>query len=78
MNRKDYIDNTVISTVQVPCMKWYGEYETAISLDNEDTWIIVEGYDNEYEALRGHRSYCNIVSMGNLDQIKSIWEVKEV
>ena len=49
-------EEIVISTIKVPCLDWYGSYETAISLDGR-SWRIAEGYDTEEEALKGHEKY---------------------
>ena len=52
-------DGIVISTVKVICLAWYGDYETAISIDNAN-WRIYEGYNTEEEALEGHKKYMNM------------------
>ena len=46
-------DNVEFSTIKVPCLSWYGEYETAISIDGKP-WRIYRGYDSKEEALKGH------------------------
>ena len=46
-------DKVVFSTIKPPCLSWYGEYETAISIDGSD-WRIYRGYDSKEEALKGH------------------------
>ena len=46
-------DNVEFSTIKVLCLTWYGEYETAISIDGSD-WRIYKGYDSKEEALKGH------------------------
>ena len=49
-------DNVVISTVKPHFMAWYGEYETAISIDGEP-WRIAEGYETLEEAIEGHDKF---------------------
>ena len=44
-----------ISTV-MPRFALHGEYETEISIDGRNCGI-VEGYDSEEEALKGHSKY---------------------
>ena len=52
-------DNVFISTVKVTFLKWFGEYETAVSIDNKPLRIL-EGYDTEEEAIKGHNKYKNM------------------
>ena len=52
-------DNVFISTVKVAFLKWHGEYETAVSIDNKPLRIL-EGYDTEEEAIKGHNKYKNM------------------
>lgn len=49
-------DNVVFSTIKAPCLAWYGEYETAISIDG-NPWRVCKGYDSEEEALKGHEEF---------------------
>lgn len=49
-------DNVKISTIKVPCLTWWGEYETAISVDGSP-WRIYKGYDNKESALEGHNIF---------------------
>ena len=53
-------DGTIISTIKPVYMAWFGEYETAISFDNQKTWNIAEGYDTKEEAEKGHDKYANM------------------
>lgn len=40
-------DGVIISTLKpTHFLAWYGNYETAVSIDRND-WRIVEGYENE-------------------------------
>lgn len=52
-------DGIIISTVTVEFLAWYGEYETAISLDGFD-WRILEGYNTKEKAIAGHNKYVNM------------------
>lgn len=52
-------DGITISTIEPPCMAWYGKYETAISID-EGKWRIYKGYDTKEEALKGHEEVKNM------------------
>ena len=52
-------DNVFISTVKVTFLKWHGEYETAVSIDNKPLRIL-EGYDTKEEAIKGHNKYKNM------------------
>mgnify|MGYP004495295695 FL=1 len=49
-------DGYIISTVK-SYDKCYGAYETAIMLKGLDYWNIVEGYETEEEAIKGHAKY---------------------
>ena len=40
-------------------MAWYGNYETAVSIDGND-WRILEGYETEQQAREGHSKYENM------------------
>ena len=46
-------DGVTISTVKVPFLNWYGDYETAIRIDNEP-WRIYKGYSTQKDAINGH------------------------
>lgn len=64
-------DGIKISTVKVPFLAWYGEYETAISIDGS-SWRIYRGYDNKEEALKGHEELTKmtkeeILNLSSLD-----------
>ena len=52
-------DNVVISTVKPHFMAWYGEYETAISINGEP-WRIAKGYDTLEEAIKGHARFSSM------------------
>lgn len=72
MNMKTKLGKGIIlSTVSVPFMNWYGDYETAISFDDMSTWRIIEGYENEEDAVEGHMKYENM-PIGKLRKIKYI------
>ena len=49
-------DGVIISTVRPMCLAWYGEYETAVSINGEP-WRILEGYETETDATQGHNKY---------------------
>ena len=49
-------DGYIISTVK-SYDNCYGTYETAIMLEGLDYWNIVEGYETEEEAIKGHAKY---------------------
>lgn len=56
--RRDTLkEGIILSTVRPVCLAWYGEYETAITFDNQKTWKILKGYDTEKEAVRGHEEF---------------------
>ena len=57
--RTERKDGVVISTVRPYFMAWYGNYETAISIDGND-WRILEGYETEQQAREGHSKYENM------------------
>ncbi len=57
--RTEREDKVVISTVRPPFMAWYGNYETAVSIDGED-WRILEGYETPQQAIEGHSKYENM------------------
>lgn len=46
-------DGVIISTVAPSFLAWYGEYETAISIDGKP-WRIARGYESLEEAIEGH------------------------
>ena len=46
-------DGVIISTVVPSFLAWYGEYETAISIDGKP-WRIARGYESLEEAIEGH------------------------
>ena len=64
-------ERIVISTT-LSRLAWYGEYETAISMDGKD-WRIVESYDIEEEAIKGHKKYTKMTKgeMLKLSYIKN-------
>lgn len=43
-------------------------FETAIMLTEFGTWHIVEAYEDEEAAIKGHKKYCNM-SVNELDKI---------
>ena len=45
-------DGVIISTVAPSFLAWYGEYETAISIDGKP-WRIARGYESLEEAIEG-------------------------
>ena len=64
-------DDIIISTVEAPCLAWYGKYETAISVDNKP-WRIYKGYENKEEALKWHEKFSKmhkeeILNLSSLD-----------
>lgn len=64
-------DSTTLSTIRPYGMAWYGNYETAISFDNQDTWYIIEGYDTEEDAIKGHKKY-EQMSTSELEKLEFI------
>lgn len=60
-------DGVVVSTVEPPCMAWYGKFETAIKIESS-SWKIAEGYETLEEALEGHNKYANM----SIDEIKKL------
>ena len=59
-------DNVKFSTIKVPFLAWYGEYETAISIDGKP-WRIYRGYDSKEEALKGHEELTKMTKEEILD-----------
>ena len=57
--RTERKDGVVISTVRPPFMVWYGNYETAVSIDGNE-WRILEGYTTAKQAIEGHNRYENM------------------
>ena len=67
--RRDFLEEGVIlSTVKPVCMAWYGEYETAITFDNQKNWRILKGYNTEKEAIKGHEEFLKM----NIDELKNL------
>ena len=67
--RRDFLEEGVIlSTVKPVYMAWYGEYETAITFDNQKNWIILKGYNTENEAIKGHEEFLKM----NIDELKNL------
>lgn len=64
-------EGVILSTVSVEFINWYGDYETAITFDNQQTWRIIEGYKSEEDAVEGHMKYENM-SIGRLKNIRYI------
>ena len=52
-------DGVVISTVRPMFLAWYGNYETAVSIDGEP-WRILEAYETAKQAIEGHKKYENM------------------
>lgn len=57
--RTERKDGVVISTIKPQFMAWYGNYETAVYIDNGD-WRILEGYETAKQAMDGHNKYENM------------------
>lgn len=68
--RTEREDGVIVSTVRLRCFAWYGNYETAVSIDKMP-WKILEGYDTEEQAVKGHEKYENMSKedLENLDCI---------
>ena len=49
-------DGYIISTVKSYDNR-YGAYETTIGLKDLEYWKVVEGYETEEEAIKGHEKY---------------------
>lgn len=50
-------DNVIVYTTEPPySLAWYGEYETAVSIDGE-RWRIAESYETLEEAVKGHYKF---------------------
>ena len=62
-------DGYIISTVKSYDNR-YGVYETAIALKDLEYWKIVEGYETEEEAIKGHEKY---VAMSDEEINKTEW-----
>lgn len=80
-------DGYIISTVKSYDYR-YGAYETAIMLEGLDCWNIVEGYETEEEAIKGHEKYvivfeawngkrCEVV-FGEEKAKERYWELDEI
>ena len=61
-------DGYIVSTIEPPFMAWYGKYETAIRFERGFNWRIVEGYETEEEARKGHEKYVNM-SVDDIERI---------
>ena len=61
-------EGIILSTVKVYFMKLYGDYETAITFDNQKTWKILKGYNTEEEAIKGHEEFKKM----SIDELMSI------
>ena len=68
--RTEREDGVIVSTVRPRCFAWYGNFETAISIDGE-AWNIAEGYETAKQAVKGHEKYENMSKeeLMNLDFI---------
>ena len=64
--RTERVDGVVISTVRPSFMAWYGNYETAVSIDSNN-WRILEGYETAQQATKGHGKYENMSKQDLLD-----------
>lgn len=59
--KRDYLEEgVVLSTARPVAFAWYGEYETAITFDNQESWKILKGYDTEEEAIEWHEKFKNM------------------
>lgn len=61
-------EGVILSTIRADFMAWYGEYETAITFDNQETWRILEGYNNIQDAENGHEKYKNM----SVEELKNL------
>ena len=52
-------DQVIISTVEVPFLPLWGEFETAISVDNQ-SWKIYKAYSTAEDALDGHTYFSKL------------------
>ena len=52
-------DGVIISTVAPSFLAWYGEYETAVSIDGKP-WRIARGYETLEEAIEGHDRFSSM------------------
>ncbi len=68
-NREDGIVISTVDARPMMSMDWYGNYETAISIDGQ-LWRIAEGYNTEQQARTGHKKYKN---MSKVDIKKLDW-----
>ena len=64
-------EGVVLSTVRPVALAWFGEYETAISFDNQKSWEILKGYEVEEEAIKGHEEFKKM-SIEELRKIEKI------
>lgn len=74
LNKKNILEcGYCISTVSVPFLAWFGEYETAMNINGNVAhgWVILKGYDTIEEALEGHEEFINM-SKEELDKVERI------
>ena len=61
-------EGIILSTVKTVFMNWYGDYETAITFDNQSTWKILKGYDTKDQAIKGHEEFKKM----SIDELMSL------
>ena len=61
-------DGVVISTIKTPFLKWYGDYEIAISVDGLP-WHVCFGCETEEEVISKHEEYTEMAK----DEITKIY-----
>ena len=61
-------EGIILSTIKVTFMAWYGEYEKAITFDNQETWKILKGYDTKEQAIKGHEEFKKM----SIDELMSL------
>lgn len=71
VKRDELAPGVILSIVKVPFMNWFGDFETAITFDDEGSWHILKGYDSRKEAIIGHE-YFKELSIEQLEKLKPI------
>lgn len=56
MNIEDVLSGGIILSTSL-ISNWYGQYRTYITFDNRCSWVILEDYESEEEAMQGHETY---------------------
>ena len=56
MDIEDVLSDGIILSTSL-LSNWYGNYRTYITFDNRHSWVILEDYISEEDAMQGHETY---------------------